>query len=582
MENNREKDTFLLENLLVKNNFKIEEFEFGEGEGEEIDEYVVTVYHHEDLESFYDDMETPGGTDHVPDRCVECCNRRPISRNTHYHLSQKEIKTLKQDDRVWDIVPKKLLDSAITHPTGWTENSFNWDKSSSKASTHRNWGLRRCIDGTQTSNWGYDFYSNEGTANITGSVTATSSGKNVDVVIVDGFINPNHPEMAVNYDGSGGTRVVQFNWYSLNPSVTGGTAGTYPYPATYVAYGDDHGMHVGGTAAGNSQGWARGANVFNFYVYGASSVAFDYVREFHKQKAVNPATGLKNPTIMNNSWGSSFPIAKNKIISIIWRGDEYAPSTGDWTQFGANVFDSFGLTDQTATQVRVRLYTTVMEADVQDAINNGVIVVGAAGNEYTKIDVPGGIDYDNLILFNLGGQVAGLFYHRGSSASSAGTLAAGSICVGAISTLVNESKADFSNSGPRVTIYAPGTQIMSSYHSGTTDDFRSASFKINKIGGTSMASPQVCGVLACALEQYPRMTQAEAIQYIQSFATLNQITNTSGGYADNTDLQGSGNRYLFYKKDRKESGVLQPRDATKTRPTSGQAYPRRLTLHYKK
>jgi len=560
MENNREKDTFLL-----KDNFEVKEFEL-----EEIDEYVVTVYHHEDLESFYDDMETHGGTDHVPDRCVECCNRRPTSRNTHYHLSQEEVKTLKQDDRVWDIVPKKLLDSVIRHPTGWTETSSNWDKSSSEASTHRNWGLRRCIDGTQTSNWG-----SNGTANITGSVTATSSGKNVDVVIVDGFINPNHPEMAVNYDGSGGTRVVQFNWYSLNPSVTGGAAGTYPYPTTYTAYGDDHGMHVGGTAAGNSQGWARGANVFNFYVYGgASTYVFDYVKEFHKQKAVNPATGLRNPTIMNNSWGSSVTISKSNIASVVWRGTTY---TGPFTDAQ---YDSFGLTDRpSSTTVRIRFYSAADESDVQDAINDGVIVVGAAGNEYTKIDVPGGIDYDNKVIQTNGTE---RFYHRGSIFTSAGTLAAGSICVGAISTLVNESKADFSNSGPRVTIYAPGTQIMSSYHSGTTDDFRSASFKINKIGGTSMASPQVCGVLACALEQYPRMTQAEAIQYIQSFATLNQITNTSGGYADNTDLQGSGNRYLFYKKDRKESGVLQPRDATKTRPTSGQAYPRRLTLHYKK
>lgn len=565
MENNKEKNTFLL-----KDNFEVKKFEL-----EEIDEYVVTVYHHEDLESFYDDMETHGGTDHVPDRCVECCNRRPTSRNTHYHLSQEEVKILKQDDRVWDIVPKKLLDSVIRRPTGWTETSSNWDKSSSKASTHRNWGLRRCIDGIQTSNWG----SNE-TANITGSVTATSSGKNVDVVIVDGFINPNHPEMAVNYDGSGGTRVVQFNWYSLNPSVTGNAVGTYPYPATYTAYGDNHGMHVGGTAAGNSQGWARGANVFNIYVYaGSGSLAdgsnyvFDYVREFHKQKAVNSATGLRNPTIMNNSWGSFYIFSKSDIASVVWRGTTY---TGPFT---IAQYDSFGLTYQSSTAVLILYYSAADESEVQDAINDGVIVVGAAGNEYTKIDVPGGIDYDNRIIRTDGSE---FYYHRGSIFTSAGTLAAGSICVGAISTLVNESKANFSNSGPRVTIYAPGTQTMSSVHSGTTNDFRSTSFKIDKSGGTSMASPQVCGVLACALEQYPRMTQAQAIQYIQSFATLNQITNTSGGYLDDTDLQGSGNRYLFYKKDRKESGVLQPRDATKTRPTSGQAYPRRLTLHYKK
>jgi hypothetical protein len=31
-------------------------------------EWIVTLYNHEDLESFYKDMETPGGSLYIPDR----------------------------------------------------------------------------------------------------------------------------------------------------------------------------------------------------------------------------------------------------------------------------------------------------------------------------------------------------------------------------------------------------------------------------------------------------------------------------------------------------------------------------------
>ena len=551
MENNIERDIFELRNF----------------ELEEIDEYIVTLKNKEDLESFYDDMETHGGTECVPDRCVECAARRTISRNTHYYLNQEEVENLKKDDRVLDIIPKKLKDSIVIVPLGWTQSSSNWDKTDTVVNTHRNWGLRRCIDGTQTSNWG-----SNGTTSISGSVTTTSSGKNVDVVIADGFINPDHPEMAKNEDGTGGTRVVQFNWHSLTSYLGFGSNGTYNYPATYTNYGDDHGMHVAGTAVGNSQGWARDANVYNLYVYGDGQTAgnnpFDYVRAFHLTKAINPETGLRNPTIMNNSWGASLSLQKSSISSVIWRGTTYSGSPTN-----AQLI-SYGLIYGNATIISIRYWSAADEADVQDAIDDGVIIVGAAGNEYTKIDVPGGQDYNNRVV--LGSNQ--YYYHRGSVFTSAGN----AICVGAVSNLVNESKADFSNSGPRITIYSPGESILSSVHNGQATDFRNSNYEIDKYPGTSMASPQVCGVIACALEQYPRMTHAEAVEYIQTAAKINQMTTTSGGYTDVTDLQGSTNRYLFYKKDRPETGITQPKDIAKTRPASGQVYPRKPVLHYKK
>ena len=50
-------------------------------------EYVVTAKSMDDLESLYNDLETVGGTDTIPDREVSVYRRRPISQSTHYMLT---------------------------------------------------------------------------------------------------------------------------------------------------------------------------------------------------------------------------------------------------------------------------------------------------------------------------------------------------------------------------------------------------------------------------------------------------------------------------------------------------------------
>lgn len=535
----------------------------------DLKEYVVTVNEFSDLDDLYNDMETEGGDLYIPGRRVECSLRRPNSRNTHYMLTDSEAETLKNDPRVLSVELHPNLREMVVRRL-WVQTETTWNKSSSNTSTHKNWGLLRCVEGIQRSNWG-----SNGTTSQTGTIQVNAEGKNVDVVIVDGMIDPSHPEFAVNIDGSGGSRLIQYNWFQHD---VGNGTGTYvytPYSGTAAEDDNNHGAHVAGTVAGNTQGWARKANIYNINPYGTdvntvdAFLLIDYIRAFHNSKPINPATGRRNPTICNHSWGYGYnPVAISSITSVRYRGVTY---NGPFSAAQLNAYGIFTATVSSVVRAFAPARVAALDADMQDAIDDGIIMVGAASNDYMKIDVDGGVDYNNY-------WVASIFqypYHQGSSPGAASN----TICVGAVGSLVSERKASFSNCGPRVDIYAPGANIMSSLNAITTDwagtdDPRNSSYKIGKAQGTSMASPQVCGVLACALEIYPNMTQLSARQYLENYAKSNQIDDTGGGYTDYTSLQGSANRYLFYYKERKDSGNTWPKVNYSLRTASKAVFPR--------
>lgn len=631
-------------------------------------EYIVTARTKEDLESLYHDLETLGGCECIPSREVTCVHRRPISRNTHYYLTHEEAELIKNDYRVISVELSPEEKGIKTTPYYTiTPSSGGWDKRVNDSDLYRNWGFYRCVNGTQVSNWGIG-----GTTGISGTVLATSSGKNVDVVVVDGCFDPAHPEFAVAEAGTGGSRVKQFNWFSLNPEVTGGVEKTYLYsnavsytytvtnsgssaytfsgsatgnnptlnvkqgdtltfnvnaaghplwikttnttgtsggvttgtitnngtqsgtvtwntsgvaPGTYyyicqfhglmvgtinVASGNgsgnyvngnvgqqtenNHGCHVAGTVAGNRRGWARDASIYNINPYEnapsqiATNLLIDYIRAWHNSKEINPITGRKNPTITNHSYGQSYDLPIADINYVIYRGTQYNNPT-------AAQLTSFGLQNNGTTVLKIPFPSTSMAADLIDAVNDGIIFIGASGNSNFKIDIPGGQDYDNRINYDLLGGTYTDYYHRGSAPSYLPEF----VCVGNIDATSTEQKATDSNCGPRIDVYAPGVNITSSVHSNgsNTTDSRNNNYRVVKYSGTSMASPQVAGVIACIAEQWPRMTQNEVKSYLSALkiASQNQITNGTG----NRSLEGSNNYYLKYQMIRK---VPNPSGAT--------------------
>ena len=418
----------------------------------------------------------------------------------------------------------------------------------------RNWGLYRSWYGSNPDiTWGSS--GTGATGNRSGTVSLKASGKGVDVVIVDGVIDSNHPEFAVNPDGTGGSRVKYFNWYSLNIPGDTSYGQTYSPPITTNASSssDDsrHAVHVAGTVAGNTQGWARNANIYNIspqYVTGGVQYTYlyKYILYWHNQKR---AAGNMTPTIVNNSWDSRYTITYTNITSVTYRGSTVAGP------FTINQLAAYGIYVDSQNIVRIPLRNDAMDADIEACINAGVIMVASAGNYRYRITTdPSDVDYNNTVTATGANSGNPIYYSRGQSPSAGSNV----ICVGAISSSINspgpDRKVDFSHRGPRVNVFAPGVAITSAYLISTIGDqgvlpnpvldARDSRYYVAKLSGTSMASPQVCGVLACALEITPTMNQADAVAYITQNAGINQIPTTTGGVTDVYDLLGAPNRYL--------------------------------------
>lgn len=442
-----------------------------------------------------------------------------------------------------------------------------------------------------SSSWG----SND-TSEITNkNIVTTASGKNVDVVIVDGHVNPDHPEFAVNPDGTGGSRVNQFNWFQYNSALGYGSNGTYTYSTSGASPNSNHGTHVGGTVSGNTQGWARDANIYNMAfsdsLSGVSSWSeklWDYLRHFHKNKAINSATGRRNPTVTNHSWSSSYITlyltdTGTHVDSVNYRGTT-TTMTGTESERKA-LLEARGVPCRLGNFVyKLPSASTALSADIEDAINDGVIVICSAGNNACNADISTGLDYNNTLTFTHSGISYTVYTNRGASPG----FCPGVICVGSVGSKKEEYKSDFSNWGARVDIWASGNDIISAVYdqsSANTENYgpfatdsRNSSYYLASISGTSMASPQVCGVIACLAEQEQDITQAEALQYLKETSTSN--VGDPGGNPHTSPYEGFGstsnNRYLFDKKKRPTSGTLSPAVLHKNRnpDSSGVKYPR--------
>lgn len=507
----------------------------------EMKEYVITCKSYNVLQSLYNDMETEGGTLYIPNRAVEVTNRREVSRNTHYKLTEEEAELIRHDKRVI-ACELTIEERPNVEPVflGYTNNmpygvgvDFTKGYASVQRMNDRQWGHLHSAGTTaqrRKGTWG------TGTQ-VQDNVDIYNDGRHVDVVIVDGecaFDSDEWKSLSTPQPGIG-NRFVPYDWFGEHPNV--GVIGNYAYPSMSGTGMHDHGMHVGGTVAGQYYGWAPEANIYGLNFMGNYSIyyLFDWIREFHKKKPINGVTGRKNPTICNNSWGfrdtSDWNI--NSVSSITYRGTTYDannPGPSGWSMYGIHV--DFGIADSGNWPIR----EAAVDADIEDAIAEGVVVVAAAGNSNHYCVREGHPDYDNRATIS--GIGTNTPMHRGATPGAA----KGVICVGALNTTDNFTRATFTNYGDRIDVFAPGVNILSIGGDGgyagtaalkgpiTRPEYPNNFDNMLTFSGTSMASPQVTGILACAATGRERFTQDDAIGYVRNMSLDGDMTfDTASG-----------------------------------------------------
>jgi plastocyanin len=542
-------------------------------------EYVVTLHRKEDLEQFYNEMQLTN---------FPLVMKRPLSRNTHYMMTEEQAERLREDPRVWGVeeVDRFELRSQVNNEPYTVSGDFfkNAPQGSTINANLRQWGHLHCA-GNQAqrrkSAWGDP----TSTEIVSDSVDVFNSGKHVDVVIVDDPVSYDSKEWE-SPSQPGVSRFVQYQWFNeLNAIVNSIDDDGQTEPSGTITYGTNaasasyHGIHVTGTACGQHYGWAQEANIYNLAVTDSwpsgqqvgALLIFDYLRAFHLNKPINTTTGKRNPTITNHSYGGIYnmpngSLAFGDVTQVVWQGVTYNagnPGPSGWTQAGVEA--DFGLRFGVDTYPA---WSSAVAADVQDAIDDGVVIIGAAGNDNMLMAEVNDANWNNLVTIN---GVGTIYLNRGAWPNSPDS---GAINVGALSDHSQFRRSTYTQFGPAIDVFAPGDDILSSYgNTGFPDNKYGAGNYYYPIPGTSMASPQVCGVIACLATGKERFTQADARGYLNQYSVYGDMTFdvSGGGLNDNSCRQGSPNKYLHIQNPRAAAGFIREQRGERT---TGQTFPR--------
>ena len=501
--------------------------------------------HKDDLHA---ELMAPTGSNTIPNRPVEVIDPMPGSEyNGMFYLTDAEAQALEQDHRVRNVCLSAEEQGLIKSITSVRRGLY--DKTTNASTISHNWGLIRCINTNSDSTF------NVGYGSTTTDYTYNLDGTGIDVILIDTGVEPGHPEFAVNADGSGGSRVVNLDWTQfgyITSTPTGGFLGDY----------DGHGSNCASIIAGNTNGWAPKAAIYSLRCIGSDTgsvnsiydgrtlgsvdnlQAWQSIRAFHLAKSIDPTTGYRRPTIVSCSYG--YLTRYTRLSSITYRGVTH-PVTTTTVAYG-----TIGVPEGGSGYCNQ--FYPPEDADIISCINAGIIVIGAAGNYSHKMDVPGGLDYNNYWTeFRSGFNY---YYHRGGTPGAT----PGVICVGCIAAYTvdtasgEEHKRSFSETGPRINIWAPGDYIMGAYKNGAyagpaVADLRNGAYYLNKISGTSQSCPQVAGVLALACEVRPWFTATNALNFIQATATVWPVNenyySVATDYSNLGLLQGAPAKALY-------------------------------------
>jgi subtilisin family serine protease len=473
----------------------------------------------------------------------------------------------------------------------------------------------------------------------TRDVSYNLTGKNVDIVIQDSGTLQYHPEFM---DSNGQSRLRDIildgpyyidpdyfttngftytkpdgrvgiattsaeGWWenSSNRSAAFQSEGTITIPSSYTesnAIGDSldgsgpltngHGTSCASLAAGKNFGNAFEANIWNMSCVGADlagfgiEASFDAIKIWHRNKPVNGEIGVKNPTIVNGSWGYQAAFRSTDLVDYKFRGSTgtmsgNASTTNQvtaWKNGHNNQVSGAYLSWSTSSR------SSSTNAAADEMMQSGVIFVASAGNNNQRLGVgaddPDRLNYMDDDWFASGdprsefpGNACPTNHRDWMNPQGIGFESDKDfhpvICVGAIEDNVTnggaEYQASYSNNGPGIDIWAPADETLAAgLISGDSADYQRYDdnrFYDTSFNGTSAAAPVVTGIIALYLQERPTATSRDVKNWIKDNGTLlPQTTDANSGdgwwspYGDDTitsywtgsyNLRGADCRVLY-------------------------------------
>ena len=371
----------------------------------------------------------------------------------------------------------------------------------------------------------------------------------------------------------------------------------------------NHGTCCASQIGGKHHGFAFECNLWNIRIqfygdpsyYMDSNVALNACNIWHQAKKI--ASSDPDPTIINNSYGSSFETGNDSSTTYY---HTYRGSNTTYTGTGNGFLVPSGHGScRCGGYFRYRNASTVSyigyspgkclnpdsttSSAAENAIASGCIVLASAGNNNQKLSDKDDVDFNNKYYGTSSSYSGGSFLNRvggiqkgfsGDHEQGKGTIRVGAIDCGVEPSDEQQGvpkytirKVAYSSNGPMVDIYAPAEKTHAASYASSEDYTRAdnSSFHDTFFGGTSSACPNTAGVVALFLEKNRSANQNDVRSFLMNegcktgllsdpFPGVNDtgyfnvaITNTPSptftfeSYNSNGsgNLRGSPNRTLF-------------------------------------
>jgi len=524
----------------------------------------------------------------IPSRPVKIYDYLPTNINSRvatYMLTDEEVRVLLGDERIIDI---SLLDDLFDIFNTASYQEANYSRISEPGdldlkNNFVNWGLYSCThnnipvesikglindQNTELDDW----------IGFKEKYEYTLDGTGVDLIVINSDkIHPFHLDF---YDPTFTySRLQTASWgeiAGLNPEDLT-TLPTYSFDrlftasyhyyltpeevynaAGYLPSGFDidsrspeisyHGFQCLSIAGGSIFGWAKNATLYYLNPFDPSYI-YDVIRIFHENKPIDPNTGYKRPTIVNQSTGGvSIDKDSFEIDEGIFYSGSYHPGVTSSLEYGF-INNKIPAYRKPLSDVPLTEMTDAGVIFVHSSMNSAQIFFRASPDTETSYPIPDryrSIHFDNYIssseinittpgyILNLpnvvlGGTAGKWYYHRGVSPTNLATVEVGALNRSPIynpqsaSLITNkESAAWYGNHGGGTDIYAPtevasahflsvGNRTSSLYPSSPNlfpYPYYSNNATITKgttytFTGTSFAAPQVAGVACLYFQMNP-------------------------------------------------------------------------------